>query len=310
MAQAAASTCEICTAGPGEYYCQQCDQLFCGSCKLSHLRTKISKNHTFLSGPNINKEEKLLCTEHDEIFFFYCNDCDTPVCRICSVEKHSRHLMTDLTKSTEKLRSELVKTIETKITTSSQNVSKIERETKAYREEVKAVIKNITDDGKYLKNLIDKKVDSFVKLVQDEEHKALQNMSTITKLYKGVFENCQQWQNNITEMETIADVLLLRKLKQLKIDVYNIDLKHVPEMSYVSYRKKNPSGTEIDNLFGDLQFREGKALLENTENQQNTRQKEPKESQKKYKYECNSCRIKRVSTTEPITTLSGQGLRM
>ncbi|VDI50317.1 Hypothetical predicted protein, partial [Mytilus galloprovincialis] len=287
MAQTAASTCEICTGGPGEYYCQQCDQSFCGGCKLSHLRMKISKNHTFLSGPNINKEEKLFCTEHEEIYFFYCQDCDTPVCRICSVEKHSRHLMTDLTKSTAKLRSELVKTIESKIATSSQTVSKIERETKTYREEVKAVIKTITDDGKYLKNLIDKKVDSFVKLVQDEEHKALQNMSTINKFYKGVFENCQQWQKNITEMETIADVLLLQKLKKLKVDSDNIDLKQVPERSSVSYINKKPSGTEIDSLFGELQFKEGKAVMGKTENQQNTR---PKETQKMYKYACQYCR--------------------
>ncbi|CAG2212844.1 unnamed protein product [Mytilus edulis] len=146
MAQAAASICEICTAGPGEHYCQQCDQLFCGSCKLSHLRMKISKNHTFLSGPNINKEEKPYCTEHEEMFLFYCSDCDTPVCRICSVDNHSRHLMTDLTKSTEKLRSELVENIESKVTKSRQNVNKIENYTKAYREEVKAVIRTITEE--------------------------------------------------------------------------------------------------------------------------------------------------------------------
>ncbi|CAG2245909.1 TRIM9_67 [Mytilus edulis] len=286
MAQAAASTCEICSGGPGEYYCQQCDQLFCGGCKLSHSRMKISKNHTFLSGPNINKEEKLFCTQHEEIFFFYCNDCDTPVCRICSVEKHSRHLMTDLTKSTEKLKSELVKNIESKVTTSKLNLDKIEKETKTYREEVKAVIKTITDEGNHWKNLIDKKVDSFVKLVKDEEQKALQNMSALTKIYRGDLENCQQSQNNIKEMETMADVLLLQKLKQLKIDVDNIDLKQVTERSSVSYRNKKPSGIEIDSLFGELQFKKGKAVMEKTENQQNTR---PQELQKMYKYACSNC---------------------
>lgn len=309
MAQAAASTCEICTAGPGEHYCQQCDQLFCGSCKLSHLRTKISKNHTFLSGPNINKEETLLCTEHEEIFLFLCHDCDTPVCRICTVEKHSRHLIKDLTKSTENLRSELAKDIESKVTTSRQNVSKIEKETKAYREEVKAVIKNFTDEGNYWKKLIDQKVGSFVKLVQDEEQKALQNMSALTKVYRGDFENCQQWQKNIKEMETLADVLLLRKLKQLKIDVDNIDLKQVPERSSVSYRNKNPSDTEIDSLFGELKFRDSTALMENTESQQNTR---PPEYQKRYRYKCLSCGNEQVSIEEPATTFGcrGPGLSM
>ncbi|XP_071127144.1 transcription intermediary factor 1-beta-like [Mytilus edulis] len=258
MAQAAASTCEICTAGPGEYYCQQCDQSFCGSCKSSHLRTKSCKNHTFLSGPNINKEEKLLCTEHEEIYLFYCHDCETPVCRMCSVEKHSRHLMTDLTKSTEKLRFEVVKNIEAKVATSKVNLSKIEKETKTYRDEVRAVIKTITEEGNYWKNLIDKKVGNCVRLLHDEEQKTLQNITALTKVYRGVFENCQQWEKKIKEMETMADILLIQKLKKLKVDVDNIDLKPVPERSYVSYRNKKLSGTEIDSLFGRSSLRKVK----------------------------------------------------
>ncbi|CAG2230564.1 unnamed protein product [Mytilus edulis] len=297
MAQAAASTCEICTGGPGEHYCQQCDQLFCGNCKLSHLRAKSCKNHTFVSGRDINQEEKLLCTDHKESFLFYCQDCDTPVCRICSVEKHSRHLMTDLTKSTKKLRSELVKDIELKETTSRQNVNTIEKYTKAYREEVKAVIKTITEEGNYWKKLIDKKVEGFVKLVQDEEQKALHNMSALIKVHRKDFENCQQWQKNIKEMESIADVLLLKKLKKLKVDVDNIELQQVPERSSVSYRNKKPLGTEIDSLFGELQFKEGKALMAKTENQQNTRSKE---SQKIYKYACGSLWVFLTSVTHSL----------
>ncbi|XP_052076592.1 transcription intermediary factor 1-beta-like [Mytilus californianus] len=288
MAQTADSTCEICTGEPGDHYCQQCDQLFCGNCKLSHLRTKISKNHTFLSGININKEEKLLCTEHEEMFFFFCQDCDTPVCKTCNVEKHSRHLMTDLTKSTEKLKSELAEDIKSKVTTSRQNVSKIEKETKIYSEEVKAVIKTITDEGKHWKKLIDQKVESFIKLVQDKEQKALQNMSVLTKVFRGEFEIFQHWQKTITEMETIADVLMLRKLKQLKLDVDNIDSKPVPERSSVSYEKKKPAGTEIDSLFGELKF------------------KSP--SVQWYIYMCTNCCTEQVSTIEPERSSSLDGI--
>lgn len=163
--------------------------------------------------------------------------------------------MTDLTESTKKLRSALVKDIESKVTTSRDNERNIEKETKTYREEVKAVIKTITEEGNYWKELIDEKIDKFVKLVQKEEQKVLQNMSALTKDYRAVFENCQQWHKNIEEMETLADVLLLHKLKQLKINVDNTDLKQVPERDSVSYRTKVISGTEIDNLFGELQFR-------------------------------------------------------
>ncbi|VDH94202.1 Hypothetical predicted protein [Mytilus galloprovincialis] len=255
MAQAAASTCEICTAGPGEQYCQQCNQLFCGNCKLSHLRATSCKSHTFLSGRHINQEEKLLCTEHTESFLFYCHDCDTPVCRICSVEKHSRHLMTDLTKSTIKLKSELAKSIESKITTSRQNINKIEIETNTYREIVKTVIKTITDEGNYWKNLIDKKVEALIKIVQDKELKEIQNMNAYIEVYNEVVENGQTLQTNMMTMETTADVLLLKKLQQLETDVEQIVLKQVPDAPFMSFRKRELSGTEIDNIFGELVFR-------------------------------------------------------
>lgn len=258
MAQSADSTClcEICIGGPGEYYCQQCDQLFCGNCKLSHLRAKISKNHTFFSGQNINKEEKRLCIEHEERFLFYCHDCDTPVCSSCSVQTHKGHLMNDLTKSAVKLKFELIKIIESTITTSTSCIGTIEEDTKTYHQKTKAVNKTITEEGNYYKEFIDKKVHSFVKLVQDETQKALGSMSTATKVYLEILENCQQWQKNITEMETKSDVLLYKKLKHLKTDVDQIVSKQsldTPRPS-VSYTNKILSDTDIDNLFGELTF--------------------------------------------------------
>ncbi|VDI42556.1 Hypothetical predicted protein [Mytilus galloprovincialis] len=255
MAQAAASICEICTGGPGKHYCQQCDQLFCRNCKLSHIRAKISLNHTFVSGPNINKEEKLLCSEHEEMFLFYCNDCDTPVCRICSVKKHSRHLMTDLTESTLKLKSEISKGIELKITKSRSNLSKIEEETQDYREQVKIVIKSITSAGIFLKQLIDKKVEALIKLVQDKEQKEMQNMTAYREVYKGVVEKCETLQKKISTMETTANVPLFKKLKQLETDCDQLVLKPIHSAPSVSYRNKKPSSKKIDNLFGELEFR-------------------------------------------------------
>ncbi|CAC5402512.1 unnamed protein product [Mytilus coruscus] len=269
MAQAAASTCEICIGGPGEHYCQQCNQLFCGSCKLSHLRANICKNHTFLSGPK--KEDTLLCAEHEERCLSYCHDCDTPVCIVCSVEKHSRHLMKGLAETTLKFKSELFENIESKAGTTNFNLGKIEKDTKVYREKVKAVIKTITEEGKYWKQLIDKKVEALIKLVQDKEQKETQNMTAYSEVYKGVAENCQTWQNNIKKMETTADIILLNKLKQLKTDVDKFVLKQIPDAPSVSYKSKTPAGTEIDNLFGEIQFPIGKAVLKQTDNKQSAK---------------------------------------
>ncbi|CAC5408684.1 unnamed protein product [Mytilus coruscus] len=91
MAQVSSFNCEICASGPGYYYCNQCDLMFCDGCKLSHLRTKITKNHKFLSYPNINPEGKQYCKEHYENCIFYCIECNTSICKRCAITKHSSH---------------------------------------------------------------------------------------------------------------------------------------------------------------------------------------------------------------------------
>jgi hypothetical protein len=64
------------------HYCSQCEQVFCDDCKLSHLRSKISRSHIFLSGTNINTEKKVGCTDHGEDFIYLCEDCDQLICRL------------------------------------------------------------------------------------------------------------------------------------------------------------------------------------------------------------------------------------
>jgi hypothetical protein len=81
----------------------QCDQVFCDDCKMSHLRSKISKRHIFLSGPNINMEKKAGCADHDENFIYLCETSFISclchfvfvrvygICnRMCSVSQHKR----------------------------------------------------------------------------------------------------------------------------------------------------------------------------------------------------------------------------
>ncbi|XP_071128203.1 transcription intermediary factor 1-beta-like [Mytilus edulis] len=263
MAQAAASTCEICIGGPGEHYCLQCNQLFCESCKLSHSRANICKNHTFLSGPK--KSDALFCPEHEERCLSYCHDCDTPVCIVCYNWKHRHHLMKELAESIQELKYKLFEKIETKVATANFNLDKIAKDTKAYREKVKAVIKTITREGKYWKQLIDKKVEALIKLVQDKEQRETQNMTAYSEVYKGVAENCQTWQSNTKKMKTTADILLLNKLKQLKYDFDQIVVKQIPNAPDVSYRNKKTSDAEIDNLFGELQFLNCKVVLRQTD---------------------------------------------
>ncbi|VDI21510.1 Hypothetical predicted protein, partial [Mytilus galloprovincialis] len=61
MAQAASKTCEVCVSAPGSHYCIDCEEYYCGNCKLLHNRQKLSRNHQF------QKASELIPEAEDDI---------------------------------------------------------------------------------------------------------------------------------------------------------------------------------------------------------------------------------------------------
>jgi len=115
MAQAGNKTCEICMRASGLHYCTQCEQVFCDDCKMSHLRSKISRNHTFLSGSNIKTPKKKGgCTDHSEDFIYLCEDCNQLICRLCVTKAHKKHAVVDIKDSNKKVQAEISKYLNSK----------------------------------------------------------------------------------------------------------------------------------------------------------------------------------------------------
>ena len=253
MAQAASTTCEICVAGPGEHYCSQCQQLFCDGCKTSHLRAKISKNHTFLTGPNINPEEKLYCDEHSESLRFECVQCSAVVCAICSIKKHNRHDIVEIKDSVASLRSELFHAISTKLDTLQSDVDKIKDGTKTYKHDVDAVIKTIKADGNTIKNMVDRKVENLIKNLREKEAKESAILNKLEKDLSDMLETGRKYQHRFDEVQkTVGEVAVLKKLKNLKAEVDRIQSKQIPQFPSVKYTQKNVIDSEINKLFGTL----------------------------------------------------------
>lgn len=116
MAQVASKTCEMCVSGLGYHYCEQCDQLFCDGCRTSHLRTTMTKNHTFTSRSSsyMYLEVKQYCKGHNEQLLYYCRDCNTPTCQVCTIENHKTHDFFKPKNSTEAYKANIGKEIEMK----------------------------------------------------------------------------------------------------------------------------------------------------------------------------------------------------
>ncbi|VDI04745.1 Hypothetical predicted protein [Mytilus galloprovincialis] len=179
MAQAASKSCEICVSSPGRHFCQQCDQLFCDCCKTSHLRTKISKTHSFVGASNLNLEDKLFCSEHDERFIFYCIDCNMAACQ--------------------------VKTL-------GNDIQQLEQGTRGYRSDVKTVIQSITEDANNKKLLIDRKAKELIKTLRTQEEKNLQNFSASNTELKETLSKVNKIQKAIRETANMSELNTLQRI--------------------------------------------------------------------------------------------------
>ncbi|CAG2197164.1 TRIM9_67 [Mytilus edulis] len=255
MAQVASKTCEICVSNPGHNYCEQCDQLFCDECKISHLRTKMSKNHTFLSGPNINPEVKLYCKEHDENFIYYCMECGTPVCKICAIKNHKRHDLSEIKEYLESVNAEVNKDIETKIRKLQSSIIEIDQGIHTHQTDVQQVIQAIREEGRHLKEMIDKKVEGLINMLKEKDTRNVQTLLSVGNELKTALDTAKEQQKFYQDTQGIKDTTkLLQKLKQIKSQIYQIEEIKVPDMPSVKYAKKTVAEGEIGKLFGEIIF--------------------------------------------------------
>ncbi|KAK3104968.1 hypothetical protein FSP39_014270 [Pinctada imbricata] len=92
--------CDLCE--DDEYvnwFCKDCNQNLCDRCKMTHLRSNVSKSHVVLSiseGFVMGKRNlSNFCREHDELFTFFCRTCDKNICAKCLSTKHKKHDFVD-----------------------------------------------------------------------------------------------------------------------------------------------------------------------------------------------------------------------
>ena len=164
MAQAGNKTCEICNRASGLHYCTQCDHVFCDDCKMSHLRSKISRNHTFFIGFNIKTPNKIGgCTDHNEDSIYLCEDCDQLICRLCVTKAHKKHAVVDIKDSNKEVQAEISKYLNSKVSNVRLSAKLIEGRTKTYKTEVEETVQAIIEQGNDIKEIVDRKVDSLIK---------------------------------------------------------------------------------------------------------------------------------------------------
>ena len=256
MAQAANKTCEICMRASGLHYCTQCDQIFCDNCKMVHLRSKISRSHTFMTGPNINTDNKAGgCTDHNEDFIYLCEDCNQLICRLCVTKAHKKHDLMDIKDSNKKVQTEISKYLDSKVHNIRSSAKLVEGKANTYKTEVEATVKVIVEHGNLIKSMVDKKVDALIKALREREIIELQSLSKANTDCKDLLGEATRQQQIYQDMIKQCDeVALFQKMKKIKSDIDNLKSVDVTSLPSATYNRKSVNFSDVERLFGNVTF--------------------------------------------------------
>ncbi|XP_019646862.1 PREDICTED: LOW QUALITY PROTEIN: uncharacterized protein LOC109487324 [Branchiostoma belcheri] len=96
-------TCDNCEEHVANFGCVVCEEFLCEECARAHRRGKRTRDHEVIGVAEL-KEQLItktssvksrslpMCPKHeDEKLKFYCETCQSPICRDCTVLKHKDH---------------------------------------------------------------------------------------------------------------------------------------------------------------------------------------------------------------------------
>lgn len=226
MAQVPSSckVCDSCNKQKGVVYCYNCKFVLCSACQDMHKKFpatsqhKVKKYHERTVLKNAVKDD--MCSDHDQDFAYFCQDCSCLVCQECPVTTHKGHTLNQLKDIAAKTRKELQKNISKKqdsIAKLSALISNVEIDNMSFIrdecEKFKTSVKKIRDQ---LHETIDLICDEYIKSATDcfDLEKASLELS-LKKLRK----QHAQYTDVIAEMTRLSaeeyDPLLLVQHKSL-----------------------------------------------------------------------------------------------
>lgn len=92
-AQVATNIC-ICSGARGDFFCIECEQHFCQTCRISHKKAKVSNSHHLVEALETKSKDCEIClTKYGGQFF--CLDCDQYFCSNCKTS----HLRANVSKN-------------------------------------------------------------------------------------------------------------------------------------------------------------------------------------------------------------------
>lgn len=262
MAYRSSNTCDICREHKVKDYCNECEQYFCQSCKMLHMRTKSNRHHTFKKVDAFRKDfEVPICEQHNEDYLYFCDRCEEPCCKVCIFTSHKGHNMSDITETVAKRKKLLASTWEVyvrKLDGARKSVDSMESSLHSYRQKVYKTIKEIESEGVKIKTEIDKTIADMIRELREKESEELQKVTGAVDKLKRQLERGIQLESHINKaLKSKNDTSMLISLRRFQKDMAS----YIPEVvlpSDFSYMKGNSNIAYVQSLLGRVFFENGK----------------------------------------------------
>ncbi|XP_055955593.1 E3 ubiquitin-protein ligase TRIM33-like [Patella vulgata] len=273
--------CDVCTEDTCQYFCRECDQYLCKSCKTTHDKMKICKDHVvsrydetqIYQAPTSNetiKEKasassitnpKDFCLRHEEeTVKVYCKDCTVAVCWKCFVADHNGHKFLDLQEDEvrQSIRHDLKSMndeLEKQITTFQKHYDNLNSKlievkncTKTECDKVDAQVEKICSEFHKIGENIKKEMQ---KTGEEEESKFRKLMEDIKRLTEDLKASVK-YSVNVLEDSSVVQVLQrIPKVRQEKDESCCRKLD-IPDVRYSTFQVAEIDKTLLTNQLGKI----------------------------------------------------------
>ena len=235
--------CELCEdyRDNAEAFCRQCTSFICKECVNLHTRIKTFKYHEVASlddlkygraKPILVKEPPTKkCLVHEEPLTIYCYDCDSLICRDCTVKDHRDHNFEFTKKAAPDEKTKLLeemkplKDVHTNLTNAVEHVQTTKLEVEAKRDSAINIIKTSL---KELHDILDKcgkdLMEGAEAIVQEKVDKLsvqVKTLSLASAEVQSVIDYTEGCVRHCTDNEVMSMHTEMRKTIEQKIEEHS-----------------------------------------------------------------------------------------
>ena len=233
--------CELCSdsVDKAKAFCQQCAMFICKDCVKQHKRLKPFLTHEVAlledlkqgrAKPIVVKEDpdSVKCPGHDEPLVIYCFDCDTLICRDCTLRDHRDNNFEFCKKAAATTKSNLLEKLEP-LKTQSSSLSHSVDEVRITKQELEAqrdtVANTIKTSFKELRDILDNRERELLGEADRLVHEKMDRLSVQEKTLslasaevQSVVDYTEQCVRHCTDNEVMSTHADIRRRLEREID--------------------------------------------------------------------------------------------